>query len=70
MLTREDRIQRTETWRNHCRTFAHLAGVDTAIWQELKLQQAEREAQKEKLLAEEKAIIFDPFVGYIKRKDA
>lgn len=70
MLTREDRIQRTEAWRKHCQTFAHLAGVNSAIWQELKLQKAERDAKKEELLAEGKAVIFDPFVGYIARKDA
>ena len=70
MLTREDRINRTAAWRKHCQTFAHLAGTDAAIWQELKLEKAEREEQREKLLAEGKAIIFDPFVGYIARKDA
>lgn len=70
MLTREDRINRTATWRKHCQTFAHLAGVDAAIYQELKLQKAEKEAQREKLLAEGKAVIFDPFVGYIARKNA
>ena len=70
MFTREDKINRTEAWRKHCRTFASLAGVNNDIYKELTLQRTEKEAKRKELLAQGKAVILDPFVGYIERKNA
>lgn len=64
-LTREDRINRTEAWKQHCQRFAHLAGVNADIWKELKLQAEELATQRKAIVATGKKAIRDPFVGYI-----
>ncbi len=67
MFTKEDKINRTEAWKAHCHKYAHLAGIDREIREELELERKERKAEKERIIKANptKKIIFDPFVGYI-----